>query len=152
MDLNKAQIIGRLTQDPETRTTPSGISVTSFSVATNFAWKDQSGNKKESVEYHNVVAWRRLGEIISQYLGRGSRIFIEGRLQTRSWDGQDGVKRYKTEIIADNMIMLDNKRSGAAPASDNTPTYEPAPEQTPQAEAKPTQPDEEEISVEDIPF
>lgn len=141
MDLNKAMIIGRLTRDPETRTIPSGQSVTSFSVATNFRWTNQDGQKQERVEYHNVVAWRKLAEIVAQYLKRGSRVYIDGRLQTRSWEDQTGQKKYRTEIIADNMIMLDQK--GAIP-QEQTPKQEEAPsENTAQ---------EEEINVEDIPF
>lgn len=107
MDLNRATIIGRLTSDPESRTTPQGTSVAAFSVATNFVWTDASGTRQEKVEYHNVVVWRKLAEICAQYLKKGSKIYLEGRLQTRNWTGQDGVKRYRTEIIADNMIMLD---------------------------------------------
>ena len=114
MDLNRATIVGRLTRDPEVRTTPNGTNVTSFGVATNFVWTAPSGPKKEAVEYHNIVAWRKLGEIVAQYLHKGSRILVEGRLQTRSWDGQDGSKRNKTEIVADNLIMLDSKGAGAA--------------------------------------
>ncbi|MCD4762184.1 single-stranded DNA-binding protein, partial [bacterium] len=107
MNLNKAMIIGNLTRDPEVKTTPAGTQVSSFSVATNFIWNDQSGQKQERVEFHNVVAWRRLAEICGQYLRKGSKVYIEGRLQTRDWVGQDGVKRYRTEIVAENMIMLD---------------------------------------------
>lgn len=109
MDLNKAQIIGRLTKDPEMRTTPTGTNVVSFGVATNFVWTDQAGQKKEQVEFHNVVAWRKLAETITKYLKKGSKVYIEGRLQTRSWEGQDGKKNYRTEIVAENMIMLDSK-------------------------------------------
>src|SRR3989339_2248606 len=104
--LNKAMIIGNLTQDPELRQTTSGQAVCSFSVATNRTWKDQSGEKQEQAEFHNVVAWAKLAEIITQYVKKGNRIFVEGRLQTRSWEGQDGVKRYRTEIVAENMVML----------------------------------------------
>ncbi|OGE82502.1 MAG: hypothetical protein A3B10_00300 [Candidatus Doudnabacteria bacterium RIFCSPLOWO2_01_FULL_44_21] len=107
MDLNKVQIIGRLTRDPEIRTTPNGANVASFSVATGFTWTDATGQKKEQTEFHNVVAWRKLADIIGQYLKKGSQVYIEGRLQTRSWDDKtSGQKRYRTEIIADNMIML----------------------------------------------
>ena len=107
MDLNKVMIIGRLTRDPEVRTTPGGANVASFSVATSFNWTDQSGQKKEQTEFHNVVAWRKLAEIIGQYLKKGSQVYIEGRLQTRSWDDKtSGQKKYRTEIVADNMIML----------------------------------------------
>src|SRR6185295_16736196 len=111
MDLNKATIIGRLTRDPEMRTTPTGVNVCQLSLATNYVYTNQqSGQKVEQVEYHNVVVWRKLAEIANQYLKKGQRVYIEGRLQTRSWDGQDGKKNYRTEIVADNMIMLDGGR------------------------------------------
>lgn len=116
MDLNKVMIIGRLTRDPEMRTTPAGANVCSFSVATGFSWTDQAGQKKEQTEFHNVVAWRKLAEIIVQYLKKGSQVYIEGRLQTRSWDGNDGKKNYRTEIIAENMIMLGRPGAGSASA------------------------------------
>ena len=102
-------IIGNLTRDPEIRNTPSGQMVASFSVATNLVWTDQSGQQQKKAEFHNIVAWRKLAEICSKYLHKGSKIFIEGRLQTTDWTGQDGVKRYRTEIVAENLIMLDNK-------------------------------------------
>jgi single-strand DNA-binding protein len=117
MDLNKVQIIGRLTRDPEIRTTTGGQNVASFSVATSFNWTDQSGQKKEQTEFHNVVAWRKLGEIVGQYLKKGSQVYIEGRLQTRSWEGQDGKKNYRTEIVADNMIMLGRPGTGGSTSS-----------------------------------
>lgn len=113
--LNRAQVIGNVTRDPEVRTTPSGQKVASFGVATNFTWTDQSGVKKEKAEFHNIVVWRKLAEICEQYLRKGRKVFIEGRLQTREWEGEDGVKRFKTEIIADNMILLDSRRSEAGP-------------------------------------
>lgn len=145
MNLNKAMIIGNLTRDPEARTTPQGTNVTSFSVATNYVWNDANGNRQEKVEYHNVVAWRKLGEICAQYLTKGSKVYIEGRLQTRSWDDQQGNKKYRTEIIADNMIMLDrpgnNQSYSPAPAKNN------ATEDFSQPEAG-----EEEINVDEIPF
>src|SRR3990167_50730 len=119
MDLNKAMIIGRLTRDPEVRTIPSGQNVASFSVATNLVWSDGSGQKQERVEYHNIVAWRKLADICAQYLKKGHKVYIEGRLQTHSWDDQSGSKKYRTEIIADNMIMLDRPdgKSGAMPTA-----------------------------------
>ncbi len=157
MNLNKAMVIGNVVRDPEMRTTPGGQNVTSFSVATNFVWKDAAGQKQEKAEFHNIVAWRRLAEITNQYLKKGAKVYIEGRMQTRSWDDQNGVKRNRTEIIADNMIMLDRAgnnqdfsgASSAARSSDRQPSYtnnmsegvQPAPE-----------PSEEEISIEDIPF
>ena len=181
MDLNKAMIIGRLTRDPEVRTTPNGISVTSFGVATNFVWNDQSGQKQERVEFHNVVVWRKLAEICGQYLKKGSKAYFEGRLQTRDWEGQDGVKRYRTEIVVDNMIMLDRPpTAGFSPSAGFAPSGQPGPSyaealsngpveqipddlgtEIPQVDAQPTeQPaeqsadggDEDDIKVEDIPF
>ncbi|MFC1678397.1 single-stranded DNA-binding protein [Patescibacteria group bacterium] len=152
MNLNKAMIIGNLTRDPEIKNTPSGISVVTFSVATNLIWTDQTGQKQEKVEFHNVVAWRKLAEICGQYLRKGSKVYIEGRLQTRDWVGQDGLKRYRTEIVAENMIMLD--RAGAtSPASNDTP---PVPEDPIVDVNEPAggdvNPTEEEIKVENIPF
>lgn len=114
MDLNKVQLIGRLTKDPEVRTTPNGKNVASFSVATGYSWTDQSGQKKEQTEFHNVIAWGKLADIIGQYLKKGSQLYIEGRLQTRSWDDKtSGQKKYRTEVIADNMIMLGGKPAGS---------------------------------------
>ena len=148
MDLNKAMIIGRLTRDPETRTTPNGATVTTFSVATNLVWTDTTGKKQEKVEFHNVVAWRKLGETIAQYLRKGSRIYIEGRLQTRQWQAQDGSNRNRTEIVAESMIMLDGRANAGQPAS--APS-QPAQTPAPAASAAPAA-DSEEIKVEDIPF
>ncbi len=107
MNLNKVMIIGNLTRDPEIRSTPNGAQVASFSVATSQVWADQNGQKQERTEFHNLVAWRKLAEIVGQYMHKGSKVYVEGRLQTRDWAGQDGVKRYRTEIIVDNLIMLD---------------------------------------------
>ena len=168
MDLNKVMIIGRLTRDPETKTIPSGQTVASFSLATNRVWTDKAGQKQESVEYHNIVAWRRLAEICGQYLRKGSKIYIEGRLQTRSWDGQDGIKRYRTEIVANNMIMLDSKGSAPYPSEPTPPPASPenqeepsAPEQIPEIQVsteEPTTPsspsnsENEEVNVEEVPF
>ena len=161
MDVNRATIVGRLTRDPESRVTPNGVNVTSFSVATNFVYKNQSGEKINQVEYHNVVAWRKLGEIAAQYMHRGQRVLVEGRLQTRSWDAADGSKRQRTEITADNLIMLD--RAGqtgtqGAPQQEEQPTPSeelPTMQQespTPARPAQPAKPNSDEISVEDIPF
>lgn len=103
MYINKALIFGNLTRDPELKSLPSGNKVCSFGVATNRVWKDQSGAKKENTEFHNVVVFGRQAETTTQYLHKGNSVFIEGRLQTRSWDGTDGVKRYRTEIVADRV-------------------------------------------------
>ncbi|MBI4811033.1 MAG: single-stranded DNA-binding protein [Ignavibacteriales bacterium] len=108
--LNKVLLIGHLGKDPELSYTASGVAVAKFSVATNERWKDQDGNTQERTEWHNIVAWRKLAEICGQYIKKGSKIYLEGRLQTRSWDDKNtGVKRYMTEIIADDLIMLDSK-------------------------------------------
>jgi len=148
MNLNKAMIIGNLTRDPEVKTTPSGQNVATFSVATNRVWTSAQGQKQEAVEYHNIVAWGKLAEICGQYLNKGKKVYVEGRIQTRDWQGQDGVKRYKTEIVIENMIMLDR---GGAPggSSAGTPASSgPAPS----SEPEPIEPQEEEIKVENIPF
>lgn len=170
MDLNKVMIIGRLTADPEARTTPQGVSVTNFSVATNRIWKDNSGNQQDRVEYHNVVAWRRLAEICAQYLSKGRQIYVEGHLQTRSWEGQDGKKNYRTEVVADNMIMLGSRPTGTsvsqpAPAmatTGATPKQQQpitagsddlSSDSSPEALAKgEALAKDEEIRIEDIPF
>lgn len=110
MSLNRAQLIGNLTRDPEMKQIPGGQVVTTFSIATNFTWTDQAGQKQEKPEFHNIVAWRKLAEICGQYLKKGSKVFIEGRIQTRNWEAEDGSKKYRTEIIADSMIMLDGKK------------------------------------------
>lgn len=143
MNLNKAMIIGNLTRDPETRNTPSGQTVASFSVATNLVWNDSSGQQQKKTEFHNVVAWRRLGEICGQYLRKGSKVFIEGRLQTTDWTGQDGVKRYRTEIVTENMIMLDRTGNNAGPTVETTDNI---------TTDAPSDDGEEEIRVENIPF
>jgi len=168
MDLNKVMIIGRLTRDPELRTIPSGINVCQMGVATGYVYTSQAtGQKVEQTEFHNVVLWRKLGEIAHQYLKKGNQVYIEGRLQTRSWDGKDGQKRYRTEIVADNMIMLGSKNSGSSSAGGNTSPYggqtsapaaRPAPSpadetaQTAPTEQLPTIQQGEDINVEDIPF
>src|SRR6056297_1585375 len=112
MNLNKAMIIGNLTRDPEVKSIPSGATVTRFTVATNLVWNDNQGQRQEKVEFHNIIAWRKLGEICGQYLKKGTKVYVEGRLQTSDWTGNDGVRRYRTEIVAENMIMLD--RAGAS--------------------------------------
>lgn len=155
MNLNKVMLIGNVVRDPEVRTTPTGQNVASFSVATNFVWTDANGQKQEKAEFHNIVAWRRLAEIVGQYVKKGSKIYVEGRLQTRSWDDQNAVKRYRTEIIADNMIMLD--RAGAQTGGGN---YSQANSVSSFDQTQPREDNfvqtqnnsEEEISVEDIPF
>lgn len=110
--VNKVILIGRLGRDPEVRYTPSGDAVANFSIATSEDWTDKdSGEKKERTEWHNIVAWRRLGEICGEYLKKGSQVYIEGRLQTRSWTDKEDVKRYRTEIIANSVQFLDSRQT-----------------------------------------
>jgi len=107
--LNKVLLIGNLTRDPEMRYTNSGTPAVTFGVATNRSWTDSKGETQESAEFHNIVAWNKLAEICQQLLAVGMMVYIEGTLKTRSWEGEDGVKRYKTEIRVDEMILLDSK-------------------------------------------
>jgi len=162
MDLNKAMIIGNLTRDPEVKTTPAGVTVASFGIATNRVWKDQAGQQQKSVEFHNIVVWRRLAEICGQYLRKGSKAYFEGRLQTSTWtDPQTNTQRYKTEIVVDNMIML----SGASNANPQAPSSQPTQFQPNEPTSEPIinveEPmgltneennSEEDIKVEKIPF
>ena len=147
MNLNKAMLIGNVTRDPEVRNTPSGQNVAAFSIATNFVWTDQSGQQQKKTEFHNIIAWRKLADVCAKYLHKGSKVFVEGRLQTTDWTGQDGVKRYRTEIVLENMIMLDSKGSapfgGPSAAGNNSEATIEIPEENM---------DDEEIRVENIPF
>ncbi len=156
MDLNRAQLIGNVTRDPELRTTATGQNVCSFGVATNAQWTDAQGQKQQRAEFHNIVAWGKLADICKQYLGKGRKIYVEGRLQTRDWEAQDGAKRTRTEIVADNMIMLDRAPQGpvgggvpsaAPPSAPMEPTLDPiAPAPVDKGVG------DQEIRVEDIPF
>lgn len=112
MNLNKATLIGNLVADPEAKNMPSGVDLAVFRVATNHTWKDKaSGDIKESIEYHHVIAWGKLADIINKYLKKGSQVYLEGRITTRSWEDDNGNKRFMTEIVADQLIMLGNKAS-----------------------------------------
>jgi single-strand DNA-binding protein len=116
--VNKVILIGNLGKDPEIRTTPQGTTLARFSVATTTAWKDASGAKQERTEWHDIVAWEKLAQICGEYLQKGKQVYVEGSLQTRSWEDQNGQKRYKTEVKASNVVMLgrreDSARSGAS--------------------------------------
>jgi single-strand DNA-binding protein len=124
--LNRVQLIGRLGKNPEVRYTTNGSAVANFSMATNEAWTGKDGQKNERTEWHNIVAWGKLGEICGEYLTKGKQVYIEGRISTRSWEDRDGNKRYTTEVRADNMIML------GAPGASNAMAGEP-PSQEPSA-------------------
>jgi single-strand DNA-binding protein len=108
--LNKVILIGNLTRDPELRYTPQGTPVCTFGLATNRTWMDANSQKQEATEFHRIVAWHKLGELCSQLLFKGRKTYVEGRLQTRSWTGQDGQERTTTEVVIDNMIVLDSRR------------------------------------------
>ena len=137
--INKVILIGRLGRDPEVRYTPDGTAVANFSIATSEEWKDKgSGEKKERTEWHRIVAWRRLGEICGEYLSKGRQVYIEGKLQTREWEDQEGNKRWTTEIVARDMQMLGSRDQtesfsegyaggGQAPATNQSPTEDDIP-------------------------
>lgn len=144
MNFNKAIIVGRLTRAPEFRTTSNGQSVATFGIATNRFWTGGDGQKQEKVEFHNIVAWGKLAEICNQYLTKGQLILIEGRIETRTWEAQDGVKKNRTEIVAENMQM--------GPRAQNSASGEPAQENISQNKPSQSQPSEEEINIEEIPF
>ena len=162
MYLNKALVYGNLTRDPEMRSLPSGIQVASFSLATNRVWKDKNGAKQESSDFHNIVVFGRQADTVSQYLKKGSAAFVEGRMQTRSWDGQDGQKKYRTEIVADR-VQFGPRSTGAAPTfksdkaeesqSQASPKVDPSNSRVDKAQGLDTiEYPEEEINPEDIPF
>jgi len=140
--LNRATILGNVTRDPEVKQLPSGQSVCTFGVATNRSWTDANGAKQDKAEFHNMVAWGKLAEILGQYLTKGKKVYVEGRLQTRDWEGQDGVKRYRTEIVAENAIILDRAggTGGGFAPSVSSPSDDPSLDPS------------SEIKVEDIPF
>ncbi|KKP98967.1 MAG: Single-stranded DNA-binding protein [Parcubacteria group bacterium GW2011_GWD2_38_12] len=146
MNLNKIFLLGNVARDPESRTTPSGQTVANFSIATNRMWTDKEGQKQKKAEFHNIVAWGKLGEICAQYLQKGKLVFIEGRVETRSWDAPDGTKKYKTEVIAEGMQM-GPKLSGNS--SDNRLSDE---KQSSSGEEIPVIESDGEIEMKDIPF
>jgi single-strand DNA-binding protein len=164
--LNKVQLIGNLTRDPELRYTPTGAAVCTIGLATNRSWTTESGEKKEETEFHRVVAWNKLAELCSQLLAKGRKIYVEGRLRTNSWQGQDGTQRSTTEVVIEDMIILDSRRpvvtEGEAPAAEvgsATVTAQPAPTKT-QVTKKNEEKEEpkgdkgasENINPDDIPF
>jgi len=167
-------LIGNLTRDPELRYTPNGVGVCTFGIATNRSWTTEAGERKEDAEFHRIVAWNKLAELCSQLLTKGKKIFVEGRLQTRSWQGQDGNQRQTTEIVIEDMIILDSRRaleggeagtqearspvqpmsqpptptSQTSAVSGTEVTAKPKSEPTPEATTTPN----ESVDVSDIPF
>jgi single-strand DNA-binding protein len=151
LNLNKAMIIGNATRDPELRTTPNGRSVASFAVATNRRYTDGSGEQREEVQYHEIVAWGKLAEIVNQYIQKGSKVYVEGRIQTRHWEGQDGNRRERTEIIADNIINL-SPRTGGSDYSETKSNTDSDNKDSEDKNDKKKDSIEDEINLDDIPF
>lgn len=147
--INKVFLIGNLTADPEIRETPSGHKVATFSVATEKKWKDAGGEVQKKVTYHSCVAWRKLAEIIEQYVVKGMKVHIEGSLDTRSWDHEDGTKRWKTDIIVDEFMMLSSR--DRATKKDEESNTESKSDKAPAKRELKSDPDQE-IAIEDIPF
>ncbi|MEI7891085.1 MAG: single-stranded DNA-binding protein [bacterium] len=163
MNLNKVQLIGRLTRDPEIRTTPSGQTVATIAIATNRTWNDKAGQKQEKSEFHNIVIWGRLAEIAGQYLTKGQEAYFEGRLETRAYTGKDGVERRTTEVVAENMQM-GSRAQGASQSNSRpaqpmnigaVPASRPAPQRQAPVEEIPTinlDEEQDEVRLEDVPF
>ncbi len=145
MNFNKAFVLGNVTRDPELRKTATGQAISTFGLATNRVWKNAAGEPQKQAEFHNIVAWGRLAEICNQYLKKGSLVFIEGRIQTRSWQDQQGQKRFRTEIVAETMQMGPRAGGGTAKSAER------AEEEVATVEYPPAA-DEEEIKPEEIPF
>lgn len=168
--LNRVQLIGNLTRDPELRYTPNGNAVCTFSIATNRTWTTDSGEKREEVDFHRIVAWNKLGELCSQFLVKGRKVYVEGRLANRSWTGQDGSQKSTTEVVIDDMILLDSKGAGAhgdeprevptrsvssEPAAQEEPEdieQEPEEKKEKKGGKKKAETDEEDVMPDDIPF
>ena len=166
--LNRAQLIGNLTRDPELRYTPNGTAVCSFGLATNRSWKTETGEKREEADFHNIVAWNKLAELCSQFLVKGRKVYVEGRLSTRSWIGQDGTQKTRTEIVISDMILLDSKRPEGSSADVQPEAREEQKVSEPQETSKkasskkiekedappkkPEEPSVDEVVPDDIPF
>ena len=138
--INKVILVGRLGKDPEVRYTPDGTMVTNFTMATDENYKDKNGEKVQKTEWHRIVTFGKLAEICGNYLVKGKLVFVEGKIRTNSWDDKEGVKRYSTEIVANDMKMLDSKGQGQAPGKANDTNYNSAP------------PPNSDTPMEDVPF
>lgn len=150
--LNRVQLIGNLTRDPELRYTPQGTAVVTVGLATNRSWMTDGGEKKEETEFHRIVAWNKLAELCSQLLSKGRKVYVEGRISTRSWTAQDGSQKSITEIVIDDMIILDSRREPIKEESEEP--VEPVERVAPPVENKKTKQSsgEEEVNPDDIPF
>jgi len=156
--LNKVQLIGNLTRDPELKYTPQGTAVCNFGIATNRQWTTDTGEKKDEADFHRLVAWNKLAEICGQLLKKGRKVYVEGRLSTRSWQAQDGTSRSVTEVVVSDMIILDKKDDGGSSSTDidiPEPELQDVPDKPTSAKAtagKEKSKKTEEPSEEDIPF
>lgn len=163
--LNRVQLIGNLTRDPELRYTPNGTAVCSFGLATNRSWTTDTGEKHEEPEFHNIVSWNKLAELCSQFLTKGRKVYVEGRLSTRSWQAPDGQQRTKTEVVIDDMILLDSPKRTTGTEEEREPykpkeeAQEAAPkkakvqkEAASKEEASPVSSPSDEVAPDDIPF
>lgn len=149
--LNKVLLIGNLTRDPEMRYTPQGTAVCTFGMATNRTWVTDSGEKREETEFHRIVSWNKLAELCSQLLFKGRRVYVEGRLQTRQWTGQDGQSRQATEVVIEDMMVLDSKRQGEEGVNAGEPMAVAPASVVPEVVAEEKKPDVDQVA-EDIPF
>ncbi|HLD11419.1 MAG TPA: single-stranded DNA-binding protein [Patescibacteria group bacterium] len=162
--LNKVLLIGNLTRDPELRYTPQGTAVCSFGLATNRSWvPSEGGEKREETEFHRIVAWNKLAELCNQLLSKGRKVYVEGRLQTRTWEGQDGQQRQATEVVIENMIVLDSRGRPEGEQQTAEPEEKPrskktSPKEKEQTNGEPTSEkaseakEDEDINLDDIPF
>ncbi|HLB32098.1 MAG TPA: single-stranded DNA-binding protein [Patescibacteria group bacterium] len=149
LNLNRAMVLGNATRDAEMRYTPNGQAVANFAVATNRRWKNQAGEMQEAVEYHEITVWGKLGEIANTIIKKGTKVYVEGRLQTRSWEAQDGSRRQRTEIVAENIIALSPRGEVSGDYGDSATASSPAAE--PASAPAPTAPKTEESKTEDKP-
>lgn len=148
--LNQVTLLGNLTRDPELRYTPQGNPVIGFSIATNRQWTDRNTQeKREAVDYHDIVFWGKAAELLSQFVQKGSKILVQGRLQTRSWEGKDKVTRRKTEIVGQDFVLFDKKADRVATEK---PTTEPASAEETPPEPAPETAGKEEVNPDDVPF
>ena len=152
MYLNKVMLIGNLTRDPELKSLPSGVKVTSIGLATNRSWKKEDGSKQESTEFHNAVAFGKPAELIAQYCKKGSSLYVDGRLQTRSWDGTDGQKKYRTEIVVENFQFGPRQGGEGSNQSHTSDRSSSNPHQPKEKELETIEYPTEDINAEDIPF
>lgn len=150
--LNKVQLIGNLTREPELRYTTGGTPVVTFGLATNKSWKDQDGNLKEVAEFHNIVAWNKMAEICQQLLAKGMKVYIEGSLSTRSWEAEDGSTRYKTEVRVNDMILLDSKGKQGNGSTIEDHKEESVEEEVEVESSGDTASDEDPLEDSDLPF